>query len=118
MAKFCREGLETYLKDSVEQFISFAYFRIPKFRKAFLDCVLKKSNEFIPEWSNTNWNINQPDPQEEEESSISHLFDWDTYFYSFVLDSQEKADAESALKRVLMNSKWQQKVEKRTVAFF
>ena len=79
LTKFCRKGIEPYLKNFVEQFLSTAYFRIPKFRKVFLECILQKSNEMIPEWTNTNWNL---DSVEDEDSSLSHLINWDAYFYS------------------------------------
>jgi hypothetical protein len=68
--------------------------------------MLTKSNDDIPEWTNTNWNINAKDQVEESQSSLAHLFDWDCAFYSFIPESEEKTDAENALKRVLMNNKW------------
>lgn len=57
ISKFCRKGIESYLKTYVEHILSIAYFRIPKFRKTFLECILKKSNDPIPEWTNTHWSL-------------------------------------------------------------
>lgn len=57
-----------------------AYFRVPAFRKSFIECILKKSNEHIEEWSNTNWTLDVI--ENEEESSITHVYDWENYFYA------------------------------------
>ncbi len=114
--KFCKKGIETYIKTYVENFISLAYFRIPKFRKVFNDCILQKSCEPILEWKNSNFNLEIQ--QEDWESSVSQFFDWETYFYSHIPDSQDKRDSEKIITRVLYNDKWQFKLEKRTLAFF
>ena len=55
--KFTRKGVEMYLRAYIEKFISVALFRIPPFRKAFVECILKKSNNKIEEWNNISWNI-------------------------------------------------------------
>ncbi len=57
ITKFSRKGVELYLRTYIEKFISTALFRIPDFRKAFIDCILKKSNNPIEEWTNISWNI-------------------------------------------------------------
>ena len=44
LSKFCRKGVEVYLRNYVEKFISIGFFRIPSFRKMFIDSILKKSN--------------------------------------------------------------------------
>lgn len=79
--KFCRKGVEVYLRNYVEKFISIGFFRIPSFRKAFVESILKKSDEKIDEWTNMSWNI---DSVEEEgyEATASQYYDWDTYFYN------------------------------------
>jgi hypothetical protein len=55
VGKFQRKGVELYLRNYIEKFISIAYFRVPEFRKHFIECILKKSNEPIEEWTNTSW---------------------------------------------------------------
>lgn len=79
LTKFCRRGLEQYLKAYIGNFISIAFFRIPAFRKSFIECILKKSNDDIPEWINSNWSLDVN--ENEEESAITHVYDWENYFY-------------------------------------
>lgn len=67
------------MKTYVEHILSIAYFRIPKFRKTFLECILKKSNDPIPEWTNTHWSL---DTVEDLESSINNIMDWENHFYA------------------------------------
>lgn len=57
ITKFCRKGVELYLRNYIEKFISTALFRIPNFRKIFVETILKKSNNAIEEWKNISWNI-------------------------------------------------------------
>jgi hypothetical protein len=58
-SKFQRKGVELYLRNYIERFLSIAYFRVPEFRKKFIECVLKKSNAPIEEWNNTTWNLDE-----------------------------------------------------------
>lgn len=44
MQKFCRQGIEPYLRAYIEKYISFALFRLPEFRKVFIETILRKSN--------------------------------------------------------------------------
>jgi hypothetical protein len=55
--KFCKKGVEVYLRNYIEKFISIGFFRIPSFRKVFIESILKKSNNLIDEWVNISWNI-------------------------------------------------------------
>ena len=115
--KFCRKGVEVYLRNYVEKFISIGFFRIPAFRKVFIESVLKKSNLPIEEWINMTWNI---DANEDEgyEASAAQFYDWDTFFYDQLPESTEKKECNQILLRILYGSKWQSKLEKRTIAFF
>jgi hypothetical protein len=78
--KFCRKGIEMYLRTYIERFFSIALFRIPDFRKIFIECILKKSNKPIEEWSHMSWNIDDP-TSEDYNPSLSQFFEWGTYFY-------------------------------------
>jgi len=59
----------------------------------------------------------EPD-QEKYEGAISHIFDWDKYFYSFLpTDSEQKVENDKILKVIIENSKWHERIKKRGVGF-
>ena len=47
--------------------------------------------------------------------AVSHLLDWSTYFHD---EMPENSEIDQMLHEVLQNMKWQEKIEKRTVAFY
>jgi len=57
ITKFCRKGVEMYLRNYIEKFIGTALFRIPLFRQTFIDSILRKSNFNIDEWKNISWGL-------------------------------------------------------------
>jgi 3-dehydroquinate dehydratase len=42
ISKFQRKGVELYLRNYLETVIANAYFKVPLFRHAFLECLTKK----------------------------------------------------------------------------
>jgi hypothetical protein len=67
--KFCRKGVDVYLRNYIEKFISIGFFRLPPFRKMFVESILKKSNDPIEEWVNVSWNIEANDDEGYEGSA-------------------------------------------------
>ena len=64
-----------------------------------------------------SWNIDAVD-EEGYEGAAAQYYDWDTYFYNQIPDSPDRKEANMLMTRVLHGSKWQAKLEKRTIAFF
>eukprot|EP00347_Sterkiella_histriomuscorum_P020965 403335778 len=119
ITKFSRKGVELYLRNYIEKFISIALFRIPKFRHSFVECILRKSNNTIEEWKNISWNLDgKADKENDYDASLASFFDWESYFYNQIPNCQEKKESEQILLRVLNSERWQAKIQKRTQAFF
>jgi len=51
----------------------------------------------------------------DQPSAVSHLHDWSTYFHDEMPESPEN---DHILQEVIQNRKWQEKIEKRTEAFY
>jgi len=77
--------VDSYKQNFVESIISISYFRIPQFRRKFLDIILEKGNMVIEEWRATDGITLEVTPEEDDANennpTISRMFDWKTFFY-------------------------------------
>lgn len=118
LQKFCRKDVEYHLRSYLEFCISISFFRVPQFQKLFIECLQEKGNEDIPEWRGLNWQLSAKEDDNNFESPLMHLFDWEDNFYKFIPNSEENQESQKILRRIIYKDKWQHRLKKRSVAFF
>jgi hypothetical protein len=74
----------------------------------------------LVEWRNMNWSI---DADEDQGSSQHHglvrLFDWKIQFYDLIPTNNEMSkEIEDIKLKIEANKKWQNRIKKRSVAYF
>ena len=77
--KLNMKGVDVYKRTFVEIIISVSYFRVPQFRKRFLEIIREKGDIEIPEWRATDEALLDEDLTVEERfasPAISHMFNW------------------------------------------
>ena len=75
----------------------------------------------ITEWKNMTWSLD-----DEESSStktrggfgLLKLFDWQVQFYQHIPVTEQYKEALQYLKKIESNKKWQNRVQKRSLAYF
>ena len=97
--------MEPYLRNYLETFLSLAYIKIPAFRKIFLTCIFKKSNDTLEEWDCEDLS----EIEAEELDDVVLIFDWQRDFYQPLKGQPfpELKEASQALRNVSLNTKWQ-----------
>lgn len=116
-----RKAEDFYRRDFIVVCLAICYFRVPEFRKAFLDSVINGKIDEIPEWRDHMWNINEQPITAEDvfgDATIDHFFNWNEYFYNMIADMSECKENRMILDKLLQNKRWEEKIGKRGVAFF
>ena len=118
LEKLNRKGIEFYKKEFVEIFLSVAFFRIPSFRKVFLNCLEEIKAAHIEEWRGAEWDIHEEE-KEQIYGSIRHVFDWKGNFYDHIPEDQpDRIKAEKILGKLLGYNNWKNRLKARGTAYF
>lgn len=70
----------------------------------------------IPEWRGILFSLDEV--EKEDDTAINEFFDWNEYLYSKISDGQDKKKNLDILANILTMHNWENKIEKRGVAFF
>lgn len=117
--KLNRKAIDFYKRDFLVFNIAIAYFKVPEFRQAFLDSIMKEKLVDVPEWRETHNRLDGDSYEEnKEESSIDHFFNWNDYFYNWIPESEQKKKNLSILANIMALNRWEEKLAKRGVALF
>jgi hypothetical protein len=118
------KSVDNQSKAFVEYFLSVAYFRIPKFRKIFLDIISKDINlkEFERKTSGNDEALTLL-PDDNTLNPINTIIDWENLFYRkldmYIQDSEN--DIKEKLQQtdeVIKHQEWKERMSKRGLAFF
>lgn len=116
--KLTRKAVDFYRRDCIVFCIAIAYFKIPEFRKSFIDAITQKPIPEIEEFRNTNFNKDRTSENQEGNNFIERFFNWDRYFYEKIPDSDQKNKNLTILAQIITEKRWEEKLAKRGVAFF
>ena len=119
--KLSRKAEDFYKRDFICLGIAICYFRVPEFRNAFISAISKRDICEITEWSDGYWNINEQPFMPDEESddlTIDHFFNWKKYFYDEIKELPQYQDNLRILASLMGMKRWEERIEKRGVAFF
>lgn len=112
LEKLSKKVNDESTKHFIEYFLSVAYFRLPQFRKAFLNCVSKDVNLCgIKEDLEHNDILTNP---------VLSLIDWQNLFFDKLNNIKDFNLPEkiTELDQILMTSAWQERISKRGLGFF
>lgn len=111
LEKLSRKVNDDNMKHFIEYFLSVAYFRIPKFRKAFLKASSKDVDlSHLKEENDENCIPNNP---------IVSLIDWQNLFYNKLASIKEIKLEEklTEIDQILLKSDWQERMKRRGLGF-
>lgn len=116
-----RKAEDFYRRDCIVFCIAIAYFKIPEFRKSFIDAITQKPIPEIEEielFMNSHSNKELISQNQQGNHIIDHFFNWETYFYDQIPDSEQKQKNLAILTEIITQKLWEEKLAKRGVAFF
>ena len=114
--KLNRKSVDFYKRDFVVCAVALGFFKIPEFRSAFIKAITKEPFLEIPEWRGILFSLEEND--KENENAVNEFFDWNEYLYSKIPDNTDKKKNLEILANILTMHHWENKIEKRGVAFF
>ncbi len=115
------------MKAYMEICISIAFFRVPFFQKLFMQCILNQPNLDnngklieITEWRNMAWELDDDAQSDNSFAKIGllKLFDWQVQFYNYIPQNEQTSEVVKLQKKIESNIKWQNRVTKRSLAYF
>ena len=104
------KGSSDELRRFIETFLAMAYFRIPQFRKKYLECLTQKSFGPITDWRSTELDLEEY--KNEDNKPLLAVLDWPNQFYAHLPDWTTQWE------QLLSGENWQNRFVKRGIAYF
>ncbi|EGR27741.1 hypothetical protein IMG5_190360 [Ichthyophthirius multifiliis] len=118
LIKLDQKGGNEKERQFIENFCALAFFRIPQFKKKFLECLEneqgKEKNPQIDEWFDNISSINLNG----KTSFLASLFSWEQNYYQYLESQTKHKEHQDKLIQVLENKNWQKRIYKAGVAYF
>ena len=110
LSKMNLKGADPKVQEFSEAVFAICYFRIPEFQEKLLSGIKKKSYELVPEWRGTTFDLEEDIT---ESANFPLMFNWQEFFYDYL-----PADNDPKYLQALNEERWQNRMEKRGIAYF